>query len=497
MTLMGVYVGNDTTALADYENWLGRDVDAVHGVVGGANWSDFVSSAAWMTEQLWANTDAEILWSVPLLVYDGTASLSAAASGRYNDYYSTVAATLLESRADDTGAIYIRTGWELNGDWFPWAAEGHEADYIAAYRQFVDSFRDVSDRFVFEWNVNFSSDGIDPATAYPGDDYVDIVGMDFYWSPDYQGSDPLAAFAAISQTTYGLQWLEDFAAAHGKPTAYSEWGIDSDNAALYLEEVKAWFESHDVVYQSYWDVVSDKTVAVSDGSTPNSTEAFQELFGSGTEEASSASATVSAVTSLAVSGTPNSWFEGTSGHDVMTGTSGNDLLSAHGGDTMAGGLGDDTYAVTSTADQVAEQSGAGIDTVTTWINGYVLPDQVENLVLTGTGLISGTGNALDNRITGNDAANLLDGKGGHDLLTGGDGNDTFLITYGQGSDTITDFQVHGGGSSGDMLLLKGFGTDATLTNDGSLFTVTTADGAVEQFTLSDVSHLGTGDYLFV
>jgi hypothetical protein len=45
---MGVYVRNSPAALNAYEAWLGRDVDAVHGVVGGAYWTDFTSSVGRM-----------------------------------------------------------------------------------------------------------------------------------------------------------------------------------------------------------------------------------------------------------------------------------------------------------------------------------------------------------------------------------------------------------------------------------------------------------------
>jgi Ca2+-binding RTX toxin-like protein len=64
-----------------------------------------------------------------------------------------------------------------------------------------------------------------------------------------------------------------------------------------------------------------------------------------------------------------------------------------------------------------------------------------NLTLTGTALINGSGNALDNLINGNGAANelrgdagndTLDGKAGNDLLDGGAGRD--LLTGGSGAD---------------------------------------------------------------
>jgi Ca2+-binding RTX toxin-like protein len=510
MTIMGVYIGNDPAELDSYNAWLGRDVDAVHGVVGAANWTDFVSSADWMTTTLWKGIDESVLWSVPLIVTDGTASLAEAAGGNYNSHYQSVAESLLASRAGDSDPIYIRTGWELNGDWFAWSAVGHEADFIGAYRQFVDSFRDVSDRFKFEWNVNYSEGGIDPASAYPGDAYVDVVGMDFYWTPEYQGSDPLAAWNAIVGAQYGLQWVEDFAAAHGKSTAYSEWGVNSDNAAAYLAEVKAWFADHDVAYESYWDMSADKVTGLSDGSMPTAAAAFQDIFGGTTDTGDAVSAPTPAapteadtivtdpiLATLVLSGASTNFVWGTGDSNILVGTAGNDRIASLGGnDWMAGGQGDDTYVVYSGTEQIVEKAGEGIDTVTTWIGQYTLPDHVENLIVTGTGWTQATGNSLDNIITGNDGPNVIDGKGGNDVLAGGGGSDTFVIAKGAGFDTITDFHLHAMSGDADTLQFQGFGTGADMHNVGDLFTVTADDGTVEHFTLSGVTALAANDYAF-
>ena len=66
----------------------------------------------------------------------------------------------------------------------------------------------------------------------------------------------------------------------------------------------------------------------------------------------------------------------------------------------------------------------------------------------------------------------------------------------QTADVITDFQLHNGGSNGDLLQFKGFGAGATLTSNGNLFTVHAADGTVENVTLLGVTSLASSDYVF-
>lgn len=124
--------------------------------------------------------------------------------------------------------------------------------------------------------------------------------------------------------------------------------------------------------------------------------------------------------------------------DYLEGQHGNDLLDGGTGvDRMAGGADDDTYIIDNVSDQVIEGANNGIDTVRSSVN-YTLSANVENLTLTGTADLSGTGNSLDNTIIGNTGNNTLEGKGGADLLEGGLGFDTYLYHTGDGVDRIED-----------------------------------------------------------
>ena len=103
---------------------------------------------------------------------------------------------------------------------------------------------------------------------------------------------------------------------------------------------------------------------------------------------------------------------------------------------MTGGTGDDIYRVDSTSDKVTENANEGNDTIQSTVT-YTLGANVENLTLTGTAAINGTGNALNNTIIGNGANNTLTGGAGNDRLNGGLGNDSMIGGVGDDAYVVT------------------------------------------------------------
>jgi Ca2+-binding RTX toxin-like protein len=193
---------------------------------------------------------------------------------------------------------------------------------------------------------------------------------------------------------------------------------------------------------------------------------------------------------------------GQAGDDTLSGGDGNDsLVGGIGADAMAGGAGNDTYYVDDAGDTVAEAADAGTDRVSSTV-GFALGADIENLTLTGTDAVDGTGNELANTLSANDAANVLDGrggndklygKGGNDALAGGDGND--MLNGGTGADAMA------GGAGNDTYYVDDAGdTVAEAVDAGTDVVVSTVGFAlgadIENLTLSgEAAIYGTGNDL--
>jgi Ca2+-binding RTX toxin-like protein len=156
-------------------------------------------------------------------------------------------------------------------------------------------------------------------------------------------------------------------------------------------------------------------------------------------------------------GAGNDTLLGGAGNDTFVATAGdgNDSDNGGGGSDAMTGAGNDIYFVDSTGDSVTENLNEGVDTVNVTLNSYTLGTNVENLAFIGGGGFTGTGNALDNTITGGGGVDTLNAGAGNDILIGGAGNDIFRFFSGFGADTITDFTI-----GQDKLDISGLGIKA-------------------------------------
>jgi len=135
--------------------------------------------------------------AMPLVQIEPTGvSLAAIASGRYDVYLRSYASAVKAFGSQ----VILSFGHEMNGSWYPWGYQHTSpADFVAAWRHVVTVFRAAGARNVtWLWTVNVGlcRCHIDPpAVWWPGNSYVNWVGIDgYYYQPSWK-------FAALFGST--------------------------------------------------------------------------------------------------------------------------------------------------------------------------------------------------------------------------------------------------------------------------------------------------------
>jgi hypothetical protein len=244
-SLIGAYTGSGADGVAQHETfarWTGGSVPFAldYGSAAGG-WSG-IDNPTWILNA-WQNTGVQLVLSVPMFPKQVTAAsgraggLQQCSSGGFNEHWAALGNHLVSHNLART---IVRPGWEMNGDWFDWSADGHEADYIGCFRQIVTTMRAVpGQNFTFNWNPAGTANGSVADGSYPGNGYVDQIGVDVYdwvYRPgvyDNKASQTPARRQAAFRTAWqlklagdhGLNYWASFAAAHGKPLTIPEWGL--------------------------------------------------------------------------------------------------------------------------------------------------------------------------------------------------------------------------------------------------------------------------------
>jgi len=285
---LGDYAGADNpSGVAQFGYDTGTDpVLATDFLNGSSTWSALDSASG---VGAWSGSGYQLVLAVPILPRHARANLAKGARGAYNSYFVTLARNLV---ADGEGTAFLRLGWEFNGNWYKWSVRNATGafQFAAYFRNIVDAMRSVpGEAFQFVWNPNGgNSHGrpYSPADAYPGDAYVNYIGTDLYDESWVSPLTPENAWTGQLQASWGLDWLATFAAEHGKPIAFPEWGvaIRSDGHGLgddpyFIDQFASWITSHDVAWTNMFSFDDAQQDDITDGSFPNALAAFTADFG--------------------------------------------------------------------------------------------------------------------------------------------------------------------------------------------------------------------------
>jgi hypothetical protein len=252
--------GTPTTIASDYlpahNGWAGMD---------GSD-----GSLSWMFAKGWTGSPYTLSLGVPIIPTNSAGravgTLAIGATGAYDTHFVTLAQTLVT--AGESNA-YLRLGYEFDTGSSAWGATtpAEEASYAMYFERIVTAMRSVrGERFKFVWNPDLrvfnpaNRFPYDVALAYPGNAYVDYIGVDAY---DETWAKPKTSTNAWKKTILpALIAVHQFAAARDKSLAIPEWGVaflpnghGLGDDPLYIKNFAAWMKdpSNGVAYESIFD----------------------------------------------------------------------------------------------------------------------------------------------------------------------------------------------------------------------------------------------------
>lgn len=244
--------------MAKLSRWLdGAELRVGHTYLPGDRWSNIEGAPRFL--DTWANwrrerDDRILVLNVPMLERNEESHsytevrtlLRQGAAGEFDEHYRQLAQRLVDLKVPDTVLVL---GWEMNGTTYTHRCGPDPEAWKTYWNRIVTTMRAVpGQKFRFDFAPSRGHDAVPWTDCYPGDDTVDIIGMDTYDQPqgmsfDEQVSEP-----------YGLQKHVDFAKEHGKPISYPEWGLfrNGDNAA-YMRRMLTWMDEHKPLYNTLTD----------------------------------------------------------------------------------------------------------------------------------------------------------------------------------------------------------------------------------------------------
>lgn len=208
------------------------------------------------------------------------------AAGEYDDHARRLAEFLV---GKGLGESTIRLAHEPNGDWFRHHigdTEDERRDWAAFWRRTVWAMRAVPGAdFRFDLSINPAYRPIPIEEYYPGDDVVDIIGVDQYDSlPSPQMSAGASRWKALVIQPMGLDDIRRFAEQRGKRISIPEYSLIPDSLSdgagdnpAYIDGLAEIVAQGDVAYVGSFESSNHELLPLADA--PASLEAWRRHFG--------------------------------------------------------------------------------------------------------------------------------------------------------------------------------------------------------------------------
>ena len=266
--------------IAGFGAWRGHQADVGIVFIGNNSWG--TSYAAFLTNQVLRPDGAVRMLSqhgicpvltVPLVTRTDFMRFDMVAAGGIDTEHQDIANKIKEAIGD--GVIYLRIGHEADAG-YPWSYSnpGHPpadpTEYRAAWRRIAQIYRDTLENAKIVWNT-LKNTRHRITDYYPGDDLVDILGIDpydngsggFCDSPANFAKGCLGSYDPATGVSHGVGGMLAFAKSRGKRLAMDEWGAsnemhspsDGSNNDYYVRAMYQFFQANKdyIEYELYYN----------------------------------------------------------------------------------------------------------------------------------------------------------------------------------------------------------------------------------------------------
>ncbi|KPI28986.1 Endoglucanase H/Glycosyl hydrolase family 26 [Actinobacteria bacterium OV320] len=281
------YGARGVARIAQLSEWLeGAELRVGHTYLPGDLWHNIEGPPGFL--DVWADwrlekDDRMLVLNVPMMERneEGVSDeevrglLRQGAAGEFDHHFRALAERLVALKVPDT---VIVLGWEMNGITYTHRCGPDPEAWKKYWNRIVSTMRSVpGQKFRFDFTPTRGKDAVPWTECYPGDDTVDILGMDSYDQPTG------LSFDEQVKEPYGLQAHVDFAKSHGKPISYPEWGLfrNGDNAE-YMRRMLAWMDEHKPLYNTVTDYCPHGVWQC--GQNPQASAVYRSLMSGRTDE---------------------------------------------------------------------------------------------------------------------------------------------------------------------------------------------------------------------
>lgn len=249
----------DAASVDAFCAWRGRACNVAQAPTARDSWQTMTRGG--FPFDAFAGFPGMLVVSQGLVPNGRSADMAACARGDHDADWKAFGSLLT---AKNRGDSIVRLGWEFNGTFMPWGAT-NTATYVNCFRHAALAIRSTAPDVLFDWTVNGhvtegATCGGVSTNCYPGDDVVDIVGVDYY---DQGATNKTPAdFTKNADAPDGLNWLMKFAKAHGKKMSVGEWGVapgsrynTSGENPDFVRYMHDWFAANagNLAYEAYFN----------------------------------------------------------------------------------------------------------------------------------------------------------------------------------------------------------------------------------------------------